>query len=203
MNKYLKKTKIIATLGPASSSKEVMMDLIKSGVAISSVAPNRMLAFDWGFFRNSLEITNPIRGDKPFVMTPEGFHQNFANTLSESESNEAYDRLVVHDSRNILRDCMLSSGHIDIERITVPLLFVAGEDDEIIPSDLCQKNAEAYDEAPNETAFKLFPNRSHFICGESGWEEVARAITEWLELTDHSSASLHNRILTAADKAFK
>jgi Pyruvate kinase len=34
MNKYLKKTKIIATLGPASSSKEVMLGLMKAGVDI-------------------------------------------------------------------------------------------------------------------------------------------------------------------------
>ncbi len=34
MNKHLKKTKIIATLGPASSKKEVMKDLIKAGVDI-------------------------------------------------------------------------------------------------------------------------------------------------------------------------
>ncbi|MBW8359420.1 MAG: pyruvate kinase [Weeksellaceae bacterium] len=34
MNKYLKKTKIIATLGPASSTKEIMTDLIKAGVDI-------------------------------------------------------------------------------------------------------------------------------------------------------------------------
>ncbi len=34
MNKYLKRTKIIATLGPASSSKEIMTELIKSGVDI-------------------------------------------------------------------------------------------------------------------------------------------------------------------------
>ncbi|MHA6696410.1 pyruvate kinase [Chryseobacterium sp. A301] len=34
MNKHLKKTKIIATLGPASSKKEVMADLIKAGVDI-------------------------------------------------------------------------------------------------------------------------------------------------------------------------
>lgn len=34
MNKYLKKTKIIATLGPASSKKDVMIDLIKAGVDI-------------------------------------------------------------------------------------------------------------------------------------------------------------------------
>lgn len=34
MNKYLKKTKIIATLGPASSNKETMRDLIKEGVDV-------------------------------------------------------------------------------------------------------------------------------------------------------------------------
>lgn len=34
MNKHLKKTKIIATLGPASSKKEVMKDLINAGVDI-------------------------------------------------------------------------------------------------------------------------------------------------------------------------
>ncbi|MDO5616161.1 MAG: pyruvate kinase [Cruoricaptor ignavus] len=34
MNKYLKKTKIIATLGPASSNKETIIDLIKAGVDI-------------------------------------------------------------------------------------------------------------------------------------------------------------------------
>ena len=34
MNKYLKKTKIIATLGPASSDKETMLQLIQAGTDI-------------------------------------------------------------------------------------------------------------------------------------------------------------------------
>lgn len=34
MNKYLKKTKIIATLGPACSTKEVMLDMVKAGVDV-------------------------------------------------------------------------------------------------------------------------------------------------------------------------
>lgn len=34
MNKYLKKTKIIATLGPATSTKEVLHDLIIAGVDV-------------------------------------------------------------------------------------------------------------------------------------------------------------------------
>ena len=34
MNKYSKKTKIIATLGPASSTKETMLDLVKAGTDV-------------------------------------------------------------------------------------------------------------------------------------------------------------------------
>jgi pyruvate kinase len=34
MIKYLKKTKIIATLGPASSDKETMIELVKAGVDV-------------------------------------------------------------------------------------------------------------------------------------------------------------------------
>ena len=34
MNKNLKKTKIIATLGPASSSKETMIQMIQAGVDV-------------------------------------------------------------------------------------------------------------------------------------------------------------------------
>ena len=34
MNKRSKKTKIIATLGPATSSKEVMLELVKAGADV-------------------------------------------------------------------------------------------------------------------------------------------------------------------------
>ena len=53
------------------------------GVAISSVAPNRMLSLDWGFFKNSATITNPLKGDDFFPMDAATFHASFANTLSK------------------------------------------------------------------------------------------------------------------------
>jgi hypothetical protein len=33
------------------------------------------------------------------------------------------------------------------------------------------------------TAFKEFPGRGHFICGQHGWEEVADYAANWLEQT--------------------
>ena len=153
----------------------------KAGVCIDSVAPNRMLAFDWSFFRNSASIANPLKGDEPFLMTPEGFHQNFCNTMSEAESNAAYELTATHDSRNILRDCMGEAGEIALDLVHAPLLFIAGEKDEIIPPALNEKNYKAYPDKPSVTDFKEFSNRGHWTCGQPGWEEIAGYVHDWAQ----------------------
>lgn len=57
MNKYLKKTKIIATLGPASSTKEVMTDLIKSGVDIFRINFSHA---DYELVKNNVRLIREI-----------------------------------------------------------------------------------------------------------------------------------------------
>jgi pimeloyl-ACP methyl ester carboxylesterase len=151
------------------------------GVPISSVAPNGMLDFDWGFFKNSALIANPFKGNEPFFMDAEGFHGSFANTLSADENDIAYQNFATHDSRNVLRDCMGEDGKIDLDVPHAPLLFIAGEKDEIIPYTLNEKNAKAYTDEYSLVAYQMFENRSHFICGEPGWEEVATTIYDWLQ----------------------
>ncbi len=155
--------------------------LIEAGVPISSVAPNAMLSFDWSFFKNSALITNPLKGDAPFPMTAEGFHENFANTISEEASNRAYEEYATHDSRNVLRDCMGKAGHIDLDQPHVPLLFISGEEDKIIPAKLDRKNAESYTDENSIAEYEEFPHRGHFICTQNGWEEVAERVAVWLD----------------------
>lgn len=150
------------------------------GVPISSVAPNAMLAFDWGFMKNSALIANPFKGNEPFLMDVESFHGSFCNTMTNEENEQAYNETATHDSRNVLRDCMGEAGQIDLEMPHAPLLFIGGEEDEIIPYELNEKNAEAYTDEISITDFKAFPNRSHWICGQQGWQEVADYISEWL-----------------------
>ncbi|RYE68004.1 MAG: alpha/beta fold hydrolase, partial [Rhizobiaceae bacterium] len=149
---------------------------VSGAVAISSVAPNAMLDFDWGFIKNSAIITNPLKGDEPVYMDAKTFHGSFANTLSEEQAAVEFEKTATHDSRNVLRDCMGSSGKIDLSRPHEPLLLVAGEKDEIIPADLNEKNFKAYENTGSVTDFREFPNRGHYICGEPGWEEVAAYI---------------------------
>ena len=152
-----------------------------AGVCIDSVAPNAMLAFDWGFMKNSALIANPFKGNEPFQMDLESFQSSFCNTMTEEETKVAYEAFATHDSRNVLRDCMGEAGQIDLDLPHAPLLFVSGEADEIIPASLNEKNAEAYTDENSKTFFQKFPDRSHFICGQPGWEEVAESVYDWLE----------------------
>jgi pimeloyl-ACP methyl ester carboxylesterase len=151
------------------------------GIPICTVAPNRMLSLDWGFFRNSLSITNPLRGDALYPMDADAFHRNFGNTMSRADSDAAHRAYAMCESRNVLRDCMGETGEIDLERTHVPLLFIAAEQDEIIPADLCEKNARAYTERSSRVDYSVFPKTGHYICGQRGWEKVAARIHAWLD----------------------
>jgi pimeloyl-ACP methyl ester carboxylesterase len=168
------------SLGGLLAQKLLADRLVSAAIGICPVAPNRMLAFDWGFLRNSAAITNPFAGDDPFEMTPEGFHRNFANTLSKAESNAAFKNHAVHESRQVLRDIMGDEGHIDLKAPHAPLLLIGAERDEIIPASLVRRNAHAYEDERSHHEYAEFSGRGHFICGEPGWEEVAARIENWL-----------------------
>jgi pimeloyl-ACP methyl ester carboxylesterase len=164
------------------------------GVPISSVAPNAMLAFDWGFMKNSALIANPFKGNEPFYMDLESFYGSFCNTMTMEETEKAYNETATHDSRNVLRDCMGEAGKVDVDLPHVPLLFIAGKEDAIIPFELSERNSEAYTDKLCISEFKEFADRGHFICGQEGWEQVASYIYDWLkkheELKYHTSAAL-------------
>lgn len=63
MNKYLKKTKIIATLGPASSDRETMIDLIKAGVDVFRINFSHA---DYDLVRKNVETIREINQEFGF-----------------------------------------------------------------------------------------------------------------------------------------
>jgi alpha-beta hydrolase superfamily lysophospholipase len=160
----------------------VNKDMACLGIPISSVAPNMMMTLDWPFFKNVAAITNPFKGDEPFFQTPESFHENFCNTLSEAQALQAFEETSTHDSRNVLRGCLGASAHIDLDLPHVPLLFISGKEDQIVPTELVEKNSKAYEETSGITTYKEFEGRSHYICGEPGVEEVIEYVNQWVDL---------------------
>jgi len=58
---------------------------------------------------------------------------------------------------------------------------VAGSNDHLIPASLNLANYKKYKRSPSITDFKEFPGRTHFIIGQTGWEEVAGYVATWLD----------------------
>ncbi|MDR5777612.1 MULTISPECIES: alpha/beta hydrolase [unclassified Caballeronia] len=155
--------------------------LIAAGIAIDSVAPNAMVDLDWGFIKNSTVIANPLKGNEPILMDAKTFHGSFANTLTEEQAAREFETTATHDSRNVLRGCMGPDGKVDVDAAHGPLLLIGGEEDQIVPAHLTEKNFKAYADRNSVTEFQSFQGRSHYICNEPGWQEVADVVLSFIE----------------------
>jgi hypothetical protein len=77
-------------------------------------------------------------------------------------------------------------------------LFVGGGSDHIFPAKLTHTIAGRYKDPDSRRDVKIFEGKSHFICGEPGWEKVADYILDWYE-----SLRLANRAILSSDEVFK
>jgi len=152
----------------------------KMGVCIDSAAPNGMLSLKWSFFKSNLPAINPLKGNSPAIMTPEHFQYTFCNTMSLEETKAVLEKYVVPESRNVPRSSTKAAGKIDLKKAHAPLLFIAGEKDNIIPASLNKKNFDAYSDKTSKKEFKVFEDRTHFICGQKNWQEVAEYCVGWI-----------------------
>ena len=59
-----------------------------------------------------------------------------------------------------------------------PLLFIAGGEDNLMPPSVNKSNAKHY-KGNTVTEYHELLGRSHWTCGEPGWEAVADYALEW------------------------
>jgi len=150
------------------------------GVCISPAPPKGILSFKFSFLKANLGTVNPLKGDSVCLPSVEWFHYAFCNTMTIDETRAVYDALVVPESRNIPRSSTKDDGFVDTKQPHVPLLFIAGEKDTIIPMSLVEKEFKSYTDKGSVKELKTFANKTHFICGQKDWEEVADFILSWL-----------------------
>lgn len=103
------------------------------------------------------------------------------NSLPLADQQAAYETFVVPESRRVPAESLTSAARIDFEKPGAPLLMIAGSIDHIIPASLNRSNFAKYDRPGSVTDFKEFPGRTHFIIGQSHWEEVANYVSSRLD----------------------
>ncbi len=74
-----------------------------------------------------------------------------------------------------------------------PLLFIAGGADNVMPPSVNESNAKHY-KSDTDTDYKEFPSRSHWTCGEPGWEELPTTPSSGRSST-RAAAAIESRFL--------
>lgn len=150
----------------------------KVGVAIASAPPLGVRSFALSHLRANAAVLWP--GSSPIEQTLASWRWAFWQTGADEEAQAAFDEHVVPESRLVGRGPIGADGAIDFTKERAPLLMIAGGADRIIPASLNRTNAARYDAARAPTDLIEMKGRTHFVCQEPGWEEVADEAAKWI-----------------------
>ena len=151
-----------------------------AGVAIDSAPPQGILTTEPSFLRSAWPLLNPFTpASRPYLMPFSHFRYTFVNGMPLEEQRRAYDENVVPESLRLVRGGLGASARIDFKKAHAPLLFIAGENDHIIPAALNRANFERYKLSASRVEFIEFPGRNHFGVAAPGWTEITDYALDW------------------------
>jgi pimeloyl-ACP methyl ester carboxylesterase len=175
------------SLGGAMTQVLLNRGLGSVGVGISSATVKGIRDLPWSTLKAAGPALNPLKRGKPVPLSEKEFHYAFANTMTEEESKQLYERYAVPAASGVLADIALANLHRNpptninfAKEGRIPLLFVGFSEDHIVPPKATMHNERKYDDSVSITEYKEFEGRPHFP-GAPGWEEVADFAIEWAE----------------------
>lgn len=132
--------------------------------------------FSWGSWRRAMTMSRKF------------FATRFAQTAPRSAVDALYDSYIVPTAGKVYWDGLVSAaGKIRwTNPDRAPLLLVGGGLDLIAEAALTRALYEKQKQAPSNTALKIFPDRSHWTCLDTGWEEVADFALDWATKNDRT-----------------
>ena len=164
-----------------------------AGVAIDAGQPAGAYALPL----STIKAASPILGHpttfrKAVPLTPEQFHYAFTNELSDEDSRKVYDELHVPAVGHVLWEGAFGAVRKGVTAVDyrkpdrAPLLLVAGGADHIVPAKLNRAMYRRYAKGAATVDFREYPDRTHHIVGQAGWEQVADESLAWA--LDHLGA---------------
>lgn len=140
----------------------------------------------------SIALRNPANRKRAVSLTPEQFRYGFGNAVSAEESQQLYDRWAIPSPGKPLFEAAVanftpgSPAQVDTKRgDRGPLLLTAGGRDHTVPATISKQTQRLYRKSSAVTELKEFPDRGHSLGIDSGWEEVADYVLDWLKRQGH------------------
>ncbi|MDQ6473000.1 alpha/beta hydrolase [Flavobacterium sp. LHD-80] len=159
--------------------KLVELGKATAGVSIDGAPPKNVFP-PFQTLKTVLPAFGFFSSGKYFMGSREWYDYAFFNTIPQAEKQKAFEKFAVPESYKVSRELVLNSfSNIDFKKSHEPILFIGGGSDHIFPPSLTETIAQKYKNG--RVDIKIFDGKSHFICGEPGWEIVADHILNWYE----------------------
>jgi non-heme chloroperoxidase len=136
----------------------------------------------------SVALRNPLNRNRAVSLDRGQFRYGFGNAISAQESDELYERWTIPSPGKPLFEAATaalmpgSPAKVDTGNSTRgPLLLTAGGKDHTVPAAITKQTLRLYRKSPAVTDLREFPDRGHSLCIDSGWQEVADTVLDWLK----------------------
>jgi pimeloyl-ACP methyl ester carboxylesterase len=140
-----------------------------AGVGIATAPVKGIARLPLSVLKLAFSVLGKSLSNKTASLTAEQFHRAFANSLTETESLDAFKRYIVPAPNRVLLQTAFanfipqSATTVNFRNDTrAPLLLVAGGKDRVAPSSLVKVNFDLYRESKAETDYKEYPEQTHF-----------------------------------------
>ena len=140
-----------------------------AGVAIARAPVKGIARLPLSLLKLAFSVLGKSLSNKAASLTAQQFRRAFTNSLTESESLDAFNRYTVPAPNRVLLQTAFAnfSPHnattVNFRNDTrAPLLLVAGGKDRIVPNLIVKANFDLYRESKAETDYKEYPDQSHF-----------------------------------------
>jgi len=144
--------------------------------SVVALRPSNLLAFlriqtTWGWWR------------KPHRATLDEALTYTFNTTDAREGTEVHASFV-HESGRALFEIALpwldatKAATVDPRLVTVPLLFVGAEKDQLVPPGVVRRTARQFTHVSDHAEYR---DQGHWVLGQPGWDRVAEDTMTWLD----------------------
>jgi pimeloyl-ACP methyl ester carboxylesterase len=140
-----------------------------AGAGIASAPVKGIGRLPLSVLKLAFSVLGKSLSNKTASLTAEQFHHAFANSLTETESQAAFERYVVPGPTRVLLQAAFANFTPDAATSVnfrndtrAPLLLVAGGKDRIARPSLVKANFDLYRESKAETDYKEFLEQAHF-----------------------------------------
>jgi len=170
------------SLGGLLTQILVNRDLAAAGVAIHTAPPRGVMRYEFSVLKAGWKALGLFTSTKKtYLMSFKDWQYAFTNGLPLDEQKAAYEKLIIPESKLMVRDGFTSATKIDFAKPHAPLLFVSGSKDHITPASLNLRNFKKYKNSSSVREYKVFEGRNHYVLGLPTWKENADYILNWID----------------------